>query len=829
MLQKVEIVTTFGNITSNDYFYGSYNTSWYKGHRVICSPEKRVRSGGIFNGDNPFDYVFPVFIAQVILVTSFSRIFYFLLRPFKQPKFVSNILGGIVLGPSVLGRSQRFREIIFPLRESEFLSTAAAIGAIYSVFIIAVKMDIDMILRAARNAWRIGIISFVVPLLVSYSCLYPISDKFQGIMKGTFLFYVALSLSFTYFPVLAESLRELNLVNSELGQLAMSSAMLNDLIQWFFVALSVFIKQENTRDAVQALLGFLGLLGICIKVIRPAVVRIVKSTPEGKPVREIYVTALLIGTLVIAFFSDALGGTTISGPLFLGLVIPDGPPLGAALVEKSDYLVSEFFMPLFFAHVGFNTDIAAIEDWASFHRFQFTINMGFLAKLVGTMVAALCCKIKFRNAFLMGLIMNIKGILEVISFHKWKTHKLIDEQTYTQLVISMMVITMLVTPLIKILTKPQTRLNPSLMNRGLRTLQSMPKSSEFRVLFCVHHEESVNSIIKLLEVSSASHASPTCAYVIHAVELVGRAAPLLLPYHQNRRTFRPAFSSKTDTICRAFENYCRVSKGTVSVQPFTMISPYETMHETISSFSQDKLIPLLIVPFHQNQQYLVSRSTANSIRQFNVNLQTSAPCTVGVLVDRSFSIPVLSANFSCRIAVIFIGGPDDREAIAMAARMSEHKDVIVTVVRIVNLWCTSNGYKEDPELEWEKGLDDAALDEFKFKSMKNEFVTWCEVEAEDDVEVVNGVRALQGNYDLVIVGRRRWSSAETIGDKEMTDFVENPELGVLGDILASSDFCGGMVSVLVMQHSGGVGANHSLRHNSSNLYYTRLGDDMNFG
>lgn len=408
----------------------------------------------------------------------------------------------------------------------------------------------------------------------------------------------------------------------------------------------------------------------------------------------------------------------------------------------------------------------------------------------------------------------------------------IDEQTYTQLVLSMVAMTMLVTPLIKILARPHSRLGPNPKNGGLRTLHSIPRNSEFRVLFCVHHEESVSSFMKLLEASSASQASPICAYVIHAVELVGRAAPLLLAHQRNSRKFRPAFSSKTDAIFRAFENYSRVSEGTVSVQSFNMISHYKTMHETICHLSHDKLIPLLIVPFHQNHQYLVSRTTANSIRVFNVSLQTFAPCTVGVLVDRSFTNPVLSsATFSSfHVAVIFIGGPDDREAIAYASRMSEHKDVSVTVVRIVILWYANNGYKkEDPELEWEKSLDDAALDEFRFKSMAKDRVTWREVEVEDDVEIVNRIRALQGNFDLVIVGRRRWSSAETVGDEETTDFVENPELGIIGDMLASSDFCGGMVSVLVMQHCGGVGVSHSVRHNSSKLYYDRLGNEMNFG
>lgn len=323
----------------------------------------------------------------------------------------------------MLGRNHTFREKLFPLRESEFLSTAATIGAIYSIFLIAVKMDIDIIVRAARNAWRIGIAGFVLPLVVSYACLHPLADQFHGVMKGTFLFYVALSLSFTYFPIVAEALQELNLVNSELGQLAMSSGMLNDVIQWFFIALSVIIRQETTGHALGSLICFLALVFLGIQVIRPAVVMIIKETPEGKPVREFYIITLLIGVLVMGFASDAIGGSSVIGPMFLGLVIPDGPPLGAALVEKCEYIVSEFFMPLFYIHVGYTVDVGSITDWGSFHRFQIAFNMGCLAKLLGTMLAAMCCKIRFKNALLLGLIMNIKGILEIICFYKWKSRK----------------------------------------------------------------------------------------------------------------------------------------------------------------------------------------------------------------------------------------------------------------------------------------------------------------------------------------------------------------------------------------------------------------------
>lgn len=341
------------------------------------------------------------------------------------------------------------------------------------------------------------------------------------------------------------------------------------------------------------------------------------------------------------------------------------------------------------------------------------------------------------------------------------------------------------------------RLDLSVKHRGLRTLCSMPRNTEFRILCTIHNEESVHSIITLLEASNPTDASSICAYIVQTSELNGLAAPLLVPYDKNRRKLKLAFSASTDQIIRAFENYSNNSRGPVLIMPFIMIASYKTMHESVCRLAQDKFIPLIIVPFHQNQRYSVGSSIAAALRQFNVNVQSYAPCTVGILVDRGFSCGMSSSHFSYHIASIFIGGPDDREALAYATRMSnQQSEVTVTVVRIVlqnKKECTNE------EQQKEVNLDESTAEEFKLKNVGNTLAVWREIEVEEEVEVMNAIRSVEGHYDLVMVGRRR-SWDVSMGEEDMSDFVENEELGVIGDTLASSDFCGGMGSVLVMQH-----------------------------
>lgn len=159
-----------------------------------------------------------------------------------------------------------------------------------------------------------------------------------------------------------------------------------------------------------------------------------------------------------------------------------------------------------------------------------------------------------------------------------------------------------------------------------------------------------------------------------------------------------------------------------------------------------------------------------------------------------------SSSFFCNIAVFFIGGPDDREALAYASRMSDNPEVGITVFRII-VRITKGKSKEEEEIEFK--LDESLIDEFKLRNLGNDQLNWQDIEVDDCVQVMTAISRSQGQYDLVMVGRRH--SEISLRNEEMVEFVQYPELGVIGDMLASSDFCGGMVNVLVMQESRDLG------------------------
>ncbi|KAB1217671.1 Cation/H(+) antiporter 15 [Morella rubra] len=254
----------------------------------------------------------------------------------------------------------------------------------------------------------------------------------------------------------------------------------------------------------------------------------------------------------------------------------------------------------------------------------------------------------------------------------------------------------------------------------------------------------------------------------------------------------------SDHILRAFVNYSKNASGPVTLHPFTMMAPYKSMHENICRIARDKQIPLIVVPYHNNQRAVQGDRVATSVRGLNATIKTLAPCTVGVLVDRGFR-NMRPTHFSYHVGVVFIGGRDDREALAYASRMSGHPYVSVTVIRVILRDQNEQGDGDEDE-KMERLIDEALFDEFKLKNVCNACVVCREIMVEDSVGVVDAIRCLERNYDLVMVGRRHRKIP--LHDEEMPAFTVNEDLGVIGDVLASSDSFGVWVSVLVLHCEG---------------------------
>lgn len=363
-----------------------------------------------------------------------------------------------------------------------------------------------------------------------------------------------------------------------------------------------------------------------------------------------------------------------------------------------------------------------------------------------------------------------------------------DDQNFATLVVSIVILNAIITPIIEIYYKPEVKDYdlPLSVKQRTNSLQMCSSIGELRIIACVQEEDNVPSIISLLEAMNPKETTPICAYVIHLVALASQTVPTLSPYKNHKRMF--STPSTSDNIMRAFLNYEEHTQFSVQIQPFRMISPFKYMHQPICRLAETMRIPLIIVPFFKNDEV---HSLDGTFRIFNTNIQTFAKCTVGILVDRGLRNRMSLTCFSYNVAIIFLGGADDREALAFAARMSTHPNIAITVYRID--WRRSNTL----EFEIERELDDSFITDFKAMNHGNASVGVHELVAHDSEQVITSLGCLaEIAYDLVVVGKRHGISEF---EEELIGWAQYPELGVIGDAITATDFYGGM-SVMVLQY-----------------------------
>jgi len=373
--------------------------------------------------------------------------------------------------------------------------------------------------------------------------------------------------------------------------------------------------------------------------------------------------------------------------------------------------------------------------------------------------------------------------------------------------------TMLVPLIINAIYKPRKLYKQN----KLKTIQNLKAEAELRLLACVHNPRQATGMINILEAYHTTKLSPLRVFALQLVELSGHTTSLLASHinkHNQQQSGGGAQAltkaqEDLETITNIFQTFAAINEHS-NVETIAAASSYSTIHEDIYNVSQEKEANLIILPFHKQSNIEGILEISNTaFQEINRNVMRDAPCTVGIFVDRGLG-SLFKVNL--RVVMVFIGGPDDREALAVAWRMSKHQGVQLSVVRVlmfgeaaevdVMSQVESHGLLSVVlDTEKQKELDDEYVSGFRLKAVSNEDsiqYSEKEVRCRDDIpEVLNQID--QVGYDLYILGQGAGRNCLILS--ELLKWTDCPELGVIGDIVASNNF-GSSSSLLIIQQYG---------------------------
>ncbi|GMH05063.1 hypothetical protein Nepgr_006903 [Nepenthes gracilis] len=755
---------------------------------IYCHELSPNWSSGFFHHNNPLHYNVPLLLMQLSLIFVTSRLVEFCLKPLGQSAIVGQILGGMLLGPSLLSRNQAVASTLFPKRGSMILETFATFGLVLFSFEMGLKMDSNLMIRPKRMAMTIGGSMFFISTSVPLAVCFILREKVSmDSSLSQSLPLLAVTQSLTAFQVIACLLTELKILNTDVGRLAVASSMFCDLIGISVMAFGFSVSRAVGRSIVTftgSILSTIALLVVIVFAIRPAILRFLQATSAANSLNELHMAAVFLSILISAFASEIVGQHYALGPLILGLALPDGPPLGAAISQKLDTLVTGLMYPTFLTVSGLKMNIFAVSFQALW-VIGLIVLSGTILKLGTVILPAIYGKIPVQDAFVLGLVLNAKGITELIIYNLWRYDGKLTDQEFTASVISVLVLSAITTPLIRFLYDPPNLYVP--IKR--MTVQHNKRGTELRIAVCIHNQDNVPTIINLLEASTVSQESPVSVIGVILVELIGRTVPMFTACQPHNQTLQPS-SSSSNPIINAFNHYGRQNEGTATVDLFTNMSHYDSMHVEVCQIALEKRANILIVPFHRKWAVDGTVETGSeAIRAMNQRLIDKAPCSLAVLIDRApvtGCLTILNSRIVYQVAVLFIGGTDDAEALAYGARMSGHERVAVTVIRFLLLGDdNSRERKHDTDL----------VHDYRHANIGNERFAYREEVVRDGAELAEAIKCMERCFDLILVGRNRPKTDLLFG---LDNWSECPELGVVGDMLAAAD-TRSTASVLVVQ------------------------------
>ncbi|KAF8010550.1 hypothetical protein BT93_J1246 [Corymbia citriodora subsp. variegata] len=740
----------------------------------------------------------PVLMIQIILIFFTTRLLVFFLKPLRMNLLMGYILAGIILGPAVIGRNKTFAHNVFPPGSVVILMTLAEMGFVIHLFTLGIQVDTRMMTKVGKRATLIGSVCFLLPFALGFLTLFMLSSfgNLEAHLKHRLLIVIAIN-SVSTFPSVTSLLTDLRILNSEVGRMATHVSLVCDVWSWSLsMAVSSFAlaSEDSKMGSVWLVIFTVAFVMAIAFIVRPIFRRSDKRAKEGEGEEE--EEAQFFWVMIILFccvlLSEILGQHAGFGAFLVGLALPGRLPLGSALVQKLDTFSNVLLVPAFMATSGFRVNPWGMGGTSSVFM-ELVIMMGYIGKFCGTLVLAICCGVPFWDAIPLGLIMCCKGIIEIAIYISLYDREILLDQAYSHLLVTMLIVTTLARPIIAYLYDPSRRY----LVQGRRTMQEWKEGVAMQFLVCLHNEEHVPAIMDLLDASHPTPHSPITVFVLHLRELKGHAASVLLPHRQLHKASSKATSyNHAVNVFQYFEEH---NSGSVIVQHFTAVSPYASIHNDVCTLALDNRADLVILPFHKTWAIDGSmESTVHVIREVNKNVMSKAPCSVGILIDRG---PLTSSQYMLmgesepyRIGVLFLGGADDREALAYCMRMVEHPKVDLTIVRV----------KNDDYLNGEDShLDQELIDYFRANAGKRK-VSYIEETAMDGVGTTQVICSFEDAVDMLIVGKHHDPSSLLISG--LTEWNEYPELGVVGGMLATSDF---RFSVLVVQQEP-VGLNLSL-------------------
>jgi Kef-type K+ transport system membrane component KefB len=372
-----------------------------------------------------------------------------------QSRVIGEIVGGILLGPSVLGRfAPHASGVLFPqssFANFEFLST---IGLVLFLFLVGSELDYQQLYRQRTTAAFASGMSILLPFAMGAVLAHSLRIRFapHGIGSVPFVLFLGIAMSITAFPVLARILEERGLQSTMLGTTAILCAAVDDVVAWLLLALALALMGADggSSSLPIRLFGLFAYLLVMLFVARPLAAYLARRRKATGLSFELLGIAVAL-TLFSAAATQAIGIHPLFGAFMAGVCFPRIEEWQTSLRSRLDMLISVLLLPLFFALTGMRTRLDLLNDRSMWLWSGIVLLAAVFGKMGGAALAARFTGQSWRNAVALGALLNTRGLVELIVLNIAYNVGAFTPTLFTMMVVMALLTTVSTTPILNLL------------------------------------------------------------------------------------------------------------------------------------------------------------------------------------------------------------------------------------------------------------------------------------------------------------------------------------------------------------------------------------------
>jgi Kef-type K+ transport system membrane component KefB/nucleotide-binding universal stress UspA family protein len=371
-----------------------------------------------------------------------------------QPRVMGEVVAGIALGPTLFGAvAPGLQSMLFPSDVLPYIGVAANLGLIFYMFLVGLELDPAQLKGRVGQAAAISNVSVVLPMVLGLIAGIPVYHLVGPDTEFlAFALFMGVSMSVTAFPVLARILVERRMLKRPVGALAISCAAIDDVTAWLLIALATTVAVAGSASEVLKTLAF--AVAFCLFMafaVRPVLSRVSTAYDEAGRVPSGWIAAIFAGVLLSAYTTETIGIALIIGAFVMGMIMPRRAGLTEDVTHRIEDFVVTLLLPLFFTYTGLRTDIGLLDRPELWLLTVGLIAVAMVGKLVGAAIAARVVGFGWRPAGVIGVLMNTRGLTELIVLNLALEAGVISEALFASLVIMALVTTLMAGPALKLI------------------------------------------------------------------------------------------------------------------------------------------------------------------------------------------------------------------------------------------------------------------------------------------------------------------------------------------------------------------------------------------